>query len=293
MRSLAGVRFAGGAVTGADVLDGRTGAAERMVAAWCWPAGHSARDTPEAVHAAGVTMEQKPFSVGGIGAFPGGGERAQCRRHAHPALGPPTTSCPRTPERARRPHVLPCPGGEACAASEEGGVVNGMSRFSRADGSNANAALLGAWVPRTSGATILAGAAELQRCMEQAAYRAAIAQAAPVYQAPAQTVEISGRSRRRREREGAADGRARRGLVRPAECLPGFVRRHRRGPAPCSIVGCAGCGRGCGDDRRGDAQLEPRAHRARRRRAAGGRRPTTRPKAASTLRRGRGQPAAS
>jgi len=87
---LAGVRFAGGAVTGVDVLDGRTGAAERMAARRVVLAcGHSARDTFEAVHAAGVTMEQKPFSVGvRIEHSQEAVNRAQYGdAAAHPALG--------------------------------------------------------------------------------------------------------------------------------------------------------------------------------------------------------------
>ena len=82
-----------------------------------------------------------------------------------------------------------CPGGEVvCAASEpEGVVVNGMSRFAR-DGQNANSALLVGVGPEDfDGEDPLAGV-KLQREMEQAAYRAAIAAGGKPYQAPAQTV---------------------------------------------------------------------------------------------------------
>ena len=75
-----------------------------------------------------------------------------------------------------------------CAASEpEGVVVNGMSRFAR-DGQNANSALLVGVGPEDfDGEDPLAGI-KLQREMEQAAYRTAIAAGGEPYQAPAQTV---------------------------------------------------------------------------------------------------------
>ena len=226
---LAGVRFAGGAVTGVDVLDGRTGAAERMAARRVVLAcGHSARDTFEAVHAAGVTMEQKPFSVGvRIEHDQGAVNRAQYGdAAAHPALGAADYKLSAHLPSGRGVYTFcMCPGGEVvCAASEEGGVVvNGMSRFAR-DGANANAALLVGVGPEDfEGDDPLAGV-ELQRRMERAAFEAARSAGGEAYQAPAQTVgdflagraSAAGASVRPTYARGVAwcDLRA---------CLPGFV----------------------------------------------------------------------
>ena len=226
---LAGVRFAGGAVTGVDVLDGRTGAAERMAARRVVLAcGHSARDTFEAVHAAGVTMEQKPFSVGvRIEHSQEAVNRAQCGdAAAHPALGAADYKLSAHLPSGRGVYTFcMCPGGEVvCAASEEGGVVvNGMSRFAR-DGSNANAALLVGVGPEDFGSDHPLAGVELQRRMEQAAYRAAIAAGGAAYQAPAQTVGdfLAGRA-------GGASAKVRPTYARGVawcdlrECLPGFA----------------------------------------------------------------------
>ena len=118
-----------------------------------------------------------------------------------------------------------CPGGEVvCAASEEGGVVvNGMSRFAR-DGANANAALLVGVGPEDFGSDHPLAGVELQRRMEQAAYRAAIAAGGAAYQAPAQTVGdfLAGRA-------GGASAKVRPTYARGVawcdlrECLPGFA----------------------------------------------------------------------
>ena len=225
----AGVRFAGGAVADVDVLDGRTGAAERMAARRVVLAcGHSARDTFEAVHAAGVTMEQKPFSVGvRIEHSQEAVNRAQYGdAAAHPALGAADYKLSAHLPSGRGVYTFcMCPGGEVvCAASEEGGVVvNGMSRFAR-DGSNANAALLVGVGPEDFGSDHPLAGVELQRRMEQAAYRAVIVAGGAAYQAPAQTVGdfLAGRA-------GGASAKVRPTYARGVawcdlrQCLPGFA----------------------------------------------------------------------
>lgn len=225
----AGVRFAGGAVADVDVLDGRTGAAERMAARRVVLAcGHSARDTFEAVHAAGVTMEQKPFSVGvRIEHSQEAVNRAQYGdAAAHPALGAADYKLSAHLPSGRGVYTFcMCPGGEVvCAASEGGGVVvNGMSRFAR-DGSNANAALLVGVGSEDFGSDHPLAGVELQRRMEQAAYRAAIAAGGAAYQAPAQTVGdfLAGRA-------GGASAKVRPTYARGVawcdlrQCLPGFA----------------------------------------------------------------------
>ena len=160
--------------------------------------GHSARDTFELVRDAGVRMEQKPFSVGVRIEHPQQLiNRSQYGKAAdHPALGAADYKLSmhlrpqKGQEQGRGVYTFcMCPGGEVvCAASEpEGVVVNGMSRFAR-DGQNANSALLVGVGPEDfDGEDPLAGV-KLQREMEQAAYRTAIAAGGEPYQAPAQTV---------------------------------------------------------------------------------------------------------
>lgn len=160
--------------------------------------GHSARDTFELVRDAGVHMEQKPFSVGVRIEHPQQLiNRSQYGKAAdHPALGAADYKLSmhlrpqKGEEQGRGVYTFcMCPGGEVvCAASEpEGVVVNGMSRFAR-DGQNANSALLvGVGSEDFDGEDPLAGI-KLQREMEQAAYRTAIAAGGEPYQAPAQTV---------------------------------------------------------------------------------------------------------
>lgn len=160
--------------------------------------GHSARDTFELVRDAGVHMEQKSFSVGVRIEHPQQLiNRSQYGKAAdHPALGAADYKLSmhlrpqKGEEQGRGVYTFcMCPGGEVvCAASEpEGVVVNGMSRFAR-DGQNANSALLVGVGPEDfDGEDPLAGV-KLQREMEQAAYRTAIAAGGEPYQAPAQTV---------------------------------------------------------------------------------------------------------
>lgn len=205
---LAGLRFEAGALASIDVLDGRTGATERMPARRVVLAcGHSARDTFALLHGAGAAMEQKPFSVGvRIEHAQRAIDRAQYGAAAgHPALGAAdyklAVHLPALEAGAGRGGgeragegrgvytFCMCPGGQVvCAASEQGGVaVNGMSRFAR-DGRNANSALLVGVGPEDfEGDHPLAGV-DLQRRMEQAACEAARAAGGAPYAAPAQTV---------------------------------------------------------------------------------------------------------
>ncbi|MCH5182779.1 MAG: FAD-binding protein [Oscillospiraceae bacterium] len=148
--------------------------------------GHSARDTFRALHAQGVPMERKPFSVGvriehpqawinlsqyGAESLPGF-PAADYKLVAHTADGRTVYS------------FCMCPGGVVvAAASEEGGVVtNGMSYHAR-DGVNANSALLCEVLPSDLPEGLFAGM-EFQRQLEQAAFRAGGGD----FRAPAQTV---------------------------------------------------------------------------------------------------------
>ena len=227
---LVGLVFNGdGLLSSVDVRDARDGGQERIAARRVVLAcGHSARDTFALVHEAGVRIEQKPFSVGvriehGQRAI----DRAQYGEAAdHPALGAADYKLAAHLPSGRSVYTFcMCPGGQVvCAASEPGGVVvNGMSRFAR-DGENANSALLVGVGPEDFGGDHPLAGVELQRKMEQAAYRAAGAAGGAPYAAPAQTVGdfLAGRA------TGAGD------TVRPTyargvawcdmrDCLPGFV----------------------------------------------------------------------
>ena len=195
---LAALHFENGHLTQAEITQSEPVTelipASRVVLA----CGHSARDTFELVRDAGVHMEQKPFSVGVRIEHPQQLiNRSQYGKAAdHPALGAADYKLSmhlrpqKGEEQGRGVYTFcMCPGGEVvCAASEpEGVVVNGMSRFAR-DGQNANSALLVGVGPEDfDGEDPLAGV-KLQREMEQAAYRTAIAAGGEPYQAPAQTV---------------------------------------------------------------------------------------------------------
>lgn len=181
--------FADGSLESISVVDVKTGRAEcvraRHLVLAC---GHSARDTFQVVHDAGLFMERKPFSVGVRIEHPQKLiDRSQYGKAAsHPALGAADYKLAVHLESGRGVYTFcMCPGGEVvCAASEEGGVcVNGMSRFAR-EGHNANAAVLVGVEDRDlPGDSVLAGV-ELQRMMERAAYEAA----GSTYAAPAQYV---------------------------------------------------------------------------------------------------------
>lgn len=154
--------------------------------------GHSARDTFELCRNTGLTMEQKPFSVG---------VRIEHEQRAinlaqwgsaaqHPALGSAEYKLAVHLPSGRSVYTFcMCPGGEVvAAASEEGGiVVNGMSCYAR-DGHNANAALLVNVDPADFGSTDVLAGVELQRSIEQAAFRVSQKQGGMPYQAPCQRV---------------------------------------------------------------------------------------------------------
>lgn len=150
--------------------------------------GHSARDSFEMLHRAGVYMEQKPFSIGArIEHRQKRVNRAQYGAAAeHPALGAADykLSCHLPDGRAAYTFCM-CPGGQVvAAASEEGGVaVNGMSLFAR-DGENANSALLVSVGPSDYGADDPLAGVRFQRKWEKAAFEVGGGD----YRAPAQKV---------------------------------------------------------------------------------------------------------
>lgn len=148
--------------------------------------GHSARDTFRVLLERGVTMQQKPFSIGVRIEHPQELiDRAQYGEVAgHPALGAADYKLAYHAQNGRSAYTFcMCPGGYVvAAASEAGGVVtNGMSEYKR-DGTNANSALLVGVTPADfPGPHPLAGV-EFQRKWERLAFRLG----GENYQAPAQ-----------------------------------------------------------------------------------------------------------
>ena len=118
--------------------------------------GHSARDTFAMLHARGVFMQAKPFSIGFRIEHPQGLiDRARWGRHAgHPLLGAAEYKLVHHVEsgagQGRSVYSFcMCPGGTVVAATSEPGrvVTNGMSQYSRNE-RNANAGIVVGIEPR-------------------------------------------------------------------------------------------------------------------------------------------------
>lgn len=188
----------GGRVTGAVLA---TPAGEEIFATntIILACGHSARDTFEALHACGVVLERKAFSMGvriehrqaAINASRYGAASARVASACPPLAAADYKLVHHCADGRSVYSFCMCPGGEVVPAASEphGVVVNGMSRFAR-DGENANSALLVDVRPEDFGAPEagpLAGIA-LQRAVERAAYETARTAGGGAYMAPAQTV---------------------------------------------------------------------------------------------------------
>lgn len=150
--------------------------------------GHSSRDTLSMLYEKGVTMIQKPFSVGARIEHPRTFiDKAQYGAFAgHPALGAANYKMACHAPHARGAYTFcMCPGGTVVtASSEEGGVVvNGMSEWAR-DAENSNSALLVGIEPDQFPDSHPLSGIRLQRKMEQTAFRLG----GSSYAAPAQQV---------------------------------------------------------------------------------------------------------
>jgi uncharacterized FAD-dependent dehydrogenase len=136
------IQIDAGQVRGVVLAGGDTIAADHVVLA----IGHSARDTFEMLHAQGVYIEPKPFSIGFRIEHPQALiDRARFGPSAgHPALGAADYKLVHHCANGRSAYSFcMCPGGQVVAATSEPGrvVTNGMSQYSRAE-RNANAALV-------------------------------------------------------------------------------------------------------------------------------------------------------
>ncbi len=150
--------------------------------------GHSARDTFEMLLNRGVTMLQKPFSVGVRIEHPQSLiNRAQYGSERPPkGLGAADYKLAVHLKNGRSVYTFcMCPGGEVVAAASEAGrlVTNGMSEFAR-DKANANSAFLVGVTPEDFGSNHPLAGVEFQRRIEEAAFRAG----GGGYKAPVQRV---------------------------------------------------------------------------------------------------------
>ena len=136
-----------GALRGLTVLDQRSGQSQDIRADHVVMAlGHSARDSFEMLHARGVYIEAKPFSIGFRVEHPQGViDRARWGKHAgHPLLGAADYKLVHHASNGRAVYSFcMCPGGTVVAATSEPGrvVTNGMSQYSRNE-RNANAGIV-------------------------------------------------------------------------------------------------------------------------------------------------------
>ena len=181
-------------VRGVRLANGETLRSDHVVLAL----GHSARDTFAMLHARGVYLEPKPFSIGFRIEHPQSLiDRARFGPQAsHPILGAADYHLVHHGANARSVYSFcMCPGGTVVAATSEAGrvVTNGMSQYSRNE-RNANAAIVCGITPAdyaAYGEGPLAGVA-LQRHWESHAFE----MGGGDYTAPAQRVEdfLAGRA---------------------------------------------------------------------------------------------------
>jgi uncharacterized FAD-dependent dehydrogenase len=160
------------ALRGLHLHDGSFLEADHVVLA----VGHSARPTFEMLHARGVHIEAKPFSIGVRIEHPQSWvDEARYGRFAkHPVLGAAAYSLSHHCANGRTVYSFcMCPGGRVVAAtSEEGRVVtNGMSQYSRAE-FNANSGLVVGIDPARDYPDGPLAGIELQRHWESLAFAA-------------------------------------------------------------------------------------------------------------------------
>ena len=179
-------------IRGLTVLDQSTGQTHELHADQVVLAlGHSSRDTFAMLHARGVYVEAKPFSIGFRVEHPQGLiDRARWGRHAgDPSLGAAEYKLVHHASNGRSVYSFcMCPGGTVVAATSEVGrvVTNGMSQYSRNE-RNANAGIVVGIDPRDypgfEAGNPLAGI-DLQRQLETHAY----VLGGSTYEAPGQLV---------------------------------------------------------------------------------------------------------
>ncbi|MFK0089303.1 NAD(P)/FAD-dependent oxidoreductase [Pseudomonas sp. NPDC090755] len=150
--------------------------------------GHSARDTFRMLHARGVFMEAKPFSIGFRIEHPQSLiDQARLGKYAgHPKLGAADYKLVHHAKNGRSVYSFcMCPGGTVVAATSEPGrvVTNGMSQYSRNE-RNANSGIVVGITPEQDYPGGPLAGIELQEKLEAHAY----VLGGSNYQAPAQLV---------------------------------------------------------------------------------------------------------
>jgi uncharacterized FAD-dependent dehydrogenase len=180
-------------VDGLDIVDGQLRGVHLSDGEWLrtrhavLAIGHSARDTFQMLHDAGVFMEAKPFSVGFRIEHPQSLiDRARFGKFAgHASLGAADYKLVHHASNGRSVYSFcMCPGGTVIAATSEPGrvVTNGMSQYSRNE-RNANAGIVVGVTPEDYPSGPLAGIA-FQRELESRAFQLGGAD----YSAPGQLV---------------------------------------------------------------------------------------------------------
>ena len=182
-QKLDGLEIVNGEVRGLHLSTGEQIEADHVVLA----IGHSARDTFQMVHEAGVYVEAKPFSIGFRIEHPQSLiDRARFGVNAgNPILGAADYKLVHHASNGRSVYSFcMCPGGTVIAAASEPGrvVTNGMSQYSRNE-RNANAGIVVGITPADYPGGPLAGIA-FQRAIESRAFEVGGAD----YDAPGQLV---------------------------------------------------------------------------------------------------------
>lgn len=172
-----------GQIRGLQLASGEHIAADHVVLA----VGHSARDTFTQLHARGVFLEAKPFSIGVRIEHPQSliDQVRYGKTAGHPILGAADYKLVHHAKNARSAYSFcMCPGGTVVAAASEPGrlVTNGMSQYSRNE-RNANSAIVVGITPADYPGGPLAGI-EYQRHWESLAF----VTGGSNYHAPAQRV---------------------------------------------------------------------------------------------------------
>ena len=178
-----GLEIVDGKVRGLHLSTGEQIEADHVVLA----IGHSARDTFQMVHEAGVYVEAKPFSIGFRIEHPQSLiDRARFGVNAgNPILGAADYKLVHHASNGRSVYSFcMCPGGTVIAAASEPGrvVTNGMSQYSRNE-RNANAGIVVGITPADYPGGPLAGI-DFQRAIESRAFEIGGAD----YDAPGQLV---------------------------------------------------------------------------------------------------------
>ncbi len=178
------IEIVDGQVQGVKLASGEHIATDHLVLA----IGHSARDTFEMLHARGVYIEAKPFSIGFRIEHPQGLiDRARWGVNAgNPLLGSADYKLVYHAKNGRSVYSFcMCPGGTVVAATSEPGrvVTNGMSQYSR-DERNANSGIVVGITPEVDFPGGPLAGVEFQRKLEAKAFELG----GRNYQAPGQLI---------------------------------------------------------------------------------------------------------